>query len=47
MVLTEIRQLQKHHVDITIGDDWNDRYLECLEWMKKHGEVVYQRIRRA
>jgi glycerol-3-phosphate cytidylyltransferase len=41
-VLTEIRQLQEFQVDIvTIGDDWKDRYLEGLEWMKEHGEVVY------
>ena len=26
---------------VTIGDDWKDRYLEGLEWMKEHGEVVY------
>ena len=41
-VLTEIDQLKKHAVDVvTIGDDWEDKYLEGLEWMKKHGEVVY------
>ena len=41
-ILTEIRQLQEHKVDVvTIGDDWKDRYLEGLEWMKEHGEVVY------
>lgn len=41
-VLTDIRQLKEHSVDVvTIGDDWENRYLEGLEWMKKHGEVVY------
>jgi len=41
-ILTEIAQLKKYHVDIvTIGDDWKDRYLEGLEWMKNHGRVVY------
>lgn len=41
-ILTEIRQLQEHEVDIvTIGDDWKGRYLEGLEWMEQHGEVVY------
>lgn len=41
-ILTEIRQLQEYNVDIvTIGDDWKGRYLEGLEWMKEHGEVVY------
>jgi len=41
-VLTEIAQLQEYQVDIvTIGDDWKDRYLEGLEWMKQHGKVVY------
>ena len=41
-ILTDICQLEEHDVDIvTIGDDWKDRYLEGLEWMKKHGEVVY------
>lgn len=34
-VLTEIRQLKELNVDIvTIGDDWKDKYLEGLEWMK-------------
>ena len=41
-VLTEISQLKEHCVDVvTIGDDWKGRYLEGLEWMKQHGEVVY------
>lgn len=42
VVLTEIRQLKEHDVDIvTIGDDWQGRYLEGLEWMKENGRVVY------
>jgi len=41
-ILTDIQQLREHQVDIvTIGDDWKGRYLEGLEWMEKHGEVVY------
>lgn len=33
--LTEIAQLQAEDIDIvTIGDDWEDKYLEGLEWMK-------------
>jgi glycerol-3-phosphate cytidylyltransferase len=41
-ILTEIRQLQEHEVDIvTIGDDWQGKYLQGLEWMKEHGQVVY------
>lgn len=41
-VLTDIGQLEKYQVDVvTIGDDWKGRYLEGLEWMKEHGEVVY------
>lgn len=42
--LTEIAQLQQEEIDIvTIGDDWENKYLEGLEWMKQqHGkEVVY------
>lgn len=42
--LTEIAQLQRENIDIvTIGDDWKDKYLEGLEWMKKQPgkEVVY------
>ena len=42
--LTDIKQLQELDVDIvTIGDDWKDKYLEGLEWMKKQEgkEVVY------
>lgn len=41
-ILTDISQLKEYEIDIvTIGDDWKDRYLEGLEWMKQHGEVVY------
>lgn len=41
-ILTEVRQLKEHKVDIvTIGDDWKGKYLEGLEWMREHGEVVY------
>ena len=33
--LTEIAQLQREDIDIvTIGDDWKEKYLEGLEWMK-------------
>ncbi len=42
--LTEIAQLQRENIDIvTIGDDWVDKYLEGLEWMKQQPgkEVVY------
>lgn len=42
--LTEIAQLQREGIDIvTIGDDWKDKYLEGLEWMKQQPgkEVVY------
>jgi glycerol-3-phosphate cytidylyltransferase len=41
-ILTEIAQLEQFNVDVVaIGDDWKDRYLEGLEWMKGHGRVVY------
>ena len=43
-ILTDIRQLEEYEVDIvTIGNDWKDKYLEGLEWMKKQPgkEVVY------
>lgn len=42
-VLHDIRQLKKYKVDITtIGDDWKNKYLEGVDWMKKHGKkVVY------
>lgn len=42
--LTEIAQLQEEEIDIvTIGDDWENKYLEGLEWMKQQPgkEVVY------
>lgn len=42
--LTEIAQLQRENIDIvTIGDDWKNKYLEGLEWMKLQPgkEVVY------
>lgn len=42
--LTEIAQLQRENIDIvTIGDDWKNKYLEGLEWMKRQPgkEVVY------
>lgn len=33
--LTEIAQLKEYDIDIvTIGDDWEEKYLEGLEWMK-------------
>ena len=43
-ILTEVRQLKELDVDIvTIGDDWKDKYLEGLEWMKKQPgkKVIY------
>ncbi len=40
--LMDIRQLKRHKIDVaTIGDDWEGKYLEGLEWMKIHGKVVY------
>lgn len=42
--LTEVAQLKREGIDIvTIGDDWKDKYLEGLEWMKQQPgkEVVY------
>lgn len=42
--LTEIAQLQAEDIDIvTIGDDWEDKYLEGLEWMKAQEgkKVIY------
>ena len=42
--LTEIAQLKRENIDIvTIGDDWKNKYLEGLEWMKSQPgkEVVY------
>lgn len=43
-ILTDIRQLKEFDVDIvTIGDDWKNKYLEGLEWMKSQPgkQVVY------
>ena len=41
-VLSDVRILKRHQVDVlTIGDDWRDKYLEGVEWMKQHGKVVY------
>lgn len=43
-ILTDIRQLKEFDVDIvTIGDDWKNKYLEGLEWMKSQSgkKVVY------
>lgn len=42
--LTEVAQLQQENIDIvTIGDDWENKYLEGLEWMKQQPgkKVVY------
>ncbi len=42
--LTEVAQLQREEIDIiTIGDDWENKYLEGLEWMKQQPgkKVVY------
>lgn len=42
--LTEIAQLERENIDIvTIGDDWKDKYLEGLEWIKRQPgkRVVY------
>jgi glycerol-3-phosphate cytidylyltransferase len=43
-VLTEIAQLKELNIDVvTIGDDWKDKHLDGLEWMKSQPdkEVVY------
>jgi len=41
-VLHDINILKKYKPDITtIGDDWKGKYLEGLDWMRKHGKVVY------
>ena len=43
-VLTEISQLEENKVNIvTIGDDWMNKHLDGLEWMKSQPdkEVVY------
>jgi len=42
--LTEIAQLKQEEIDIvTIGDDWINKYLEGLEWMKTQPgkQVIY------
>lgn len=42
--LTEVAQLREEKIDIvTIGDDWEHKYLEGLEWMKSQPDkrVVY------
>ena len=42
--LTDIKQLKEENIDIvTIGDDWKNKYLEGLEWMKaqENKKVVY------
>lgn len=42
--LTEVAQLQREQIDIvTIGDDWEGKYLEGLEWMHQQPgkKVVY------
>lgn len=42
--LTEIEQLKRENIDVvTIGDDWENKYLEGLEWTKAQPgkEVVY------
>lgn len=42
-ILTNPEDLEKYNVDIiTIGSDWEGKYLEGLEWAKKKGiKVVY------
>lgn len=41
-VKTDIGQLKEYKVNIVVvGEDWEGKYVEGLEWMKKHGEVVY------
>ena len=46
--LTEIAQLERENIDIvTIGDDWNDKYLEGLDWIKQQpGQRVQMRLLR-
>ncbi|PSU85482.1 glycerol-3-phosphate cytidylyltransferase [Photobacterium kishitanii] len=40
-VLTEIDMLKEFNIDIvTIGDDWKNKHLDGLEWMKKNGKRV-------
>lgn len=42
-ILTDIAQLKEYNIDIvTIGDDWEDKYLAGLEWMKQNQkQVIY------
>lgn len=40
--LVDIDHMKKFKVDIvTIGSDWQDKYLEGLDWMEKNKKVVY------
>lgn len=40
-VLTEIDMLKELEIDVvTIGDDWKDKHLDGLEWMKSQGKKV-------
>lgn len=42
--LLDIEQMKKLNIDvITIGDDWEEKYLEGLEWAKKqpHIKIFY------
>lgn len=40
--LLNILQMQRLHVNIlTIGDDWKNKKLEGLEWMKKNEKVIF------
>jgi len=41
-IFNDIRVLKKYRVDaIVTGEDWRDKKVKSLEWMKKHGEVIY------
>jgi len=41
-ILIDIKILKKYKVDIvTIGDDWKDKKLKGLEYMRKNGKVIY------
>ena len=45
--LTEVAQLQREDIDIvTIGDDWINKYLEGLEWMKQQPDVSTTSIKK-
>jgi len=40
--ILDVEQMKEHKANIiTIGDDWVNRNNEGLEWMKKHGKVIY------